>query len=55
MGVKGDAAAGSQVVDNFELIPNLLLAIRPWTMTHEQLSDQEEIDSESLAMTKTRV
>lgn len=51
-GVKGDAAAGSQVVDNFKLISNLAnvgdsktLAIHPWTTTHEQLSDQEKIDS----------
>lgn len=51
-GVKGGAAAGSQVVDNFKLISNLAnvgdaktLAIHPWTTTHEQLSDQEKIDS----------
>ena len=48
-GVKGDADAGSQVVDNFKLISNLAnvgdsktLAIHPWTTTHEQLSDEEK-------------
>ncbi|KAK5937969.1 Homocysteine/cysteine synthase [Knufia obscura] len=51
-GVKGGADAGSQVVDGFKLISNLAnvgdaktLAIHPWTTTHEQLSDQEKIDS----------
>lgn len=51
-GVKGDADAGSQVVDNFKLISNLAnvgdsktLAIHPWTTTHEQLSDEEKISS----------
>ncbi|KAI9787363.1 MAG: Homocysteine synthase [Peltula sp. TS41687] len=51
-GVKGGGAAGSQVVDNFKLISNLAnvgdsktLAIHPWSTTHEQLSDQEKIDS----------
>ena len=46
-GVKGDADAGSQVVDNFKLISNLANvgdskthAIHPWTTTHEQLSDE---------------
>ena len=48
-GVKGGEAAGSQVVDNFQLISNLAnvgdsktLAIHPWTTTHEQLSDEEK-------------
>lgn len=47
-GVKGGAAAGSQVVDSFKLISNLAnvgdsktLAIHPWTTTHEQLSEDE--------------
>ncbi|KAL4788425.1 Cys/Met metabolism PLP-dependent enzyme-domain-containing protein [Aspergillus varians] len=51
-GVKGEAAVGSQVVDNFKLISNLAnvgdsktLAIHPWSTTHEQLSDQERLDS----------
>ncbi|KAF7593165.1 Homocysteine synthase [Aspergillus hancockii] len=51
-GVKGGAAAGSQVVDGFKLISNLAnvgdsktLAIHPWSTTHEQLTDQEKIDS----------
>jgi len=51
-GVKGGGAAGSQVVDNFKLISNLAnvgdsktLAIHPWTTTHEQLSEEEKIDS----------
>ncbi|KAL9103661.1 MAG: hypothetical protein Q9163_001320 [Psora crenata] len=51
-GVKGGEAAGSQVVDGFKLISNLAnvgdsktLAIHPWSTTHEQLSDQEKIDS----------
>ena len=51
-GVKGDADAGSQVVDGFKLISNLAnvgdlksLAIHPWTTTHEQLSDEEKISS----------
>lgn len=51
-GVKGGGAAGSQVVDNFQLISNLAnvgdsktLAIHPWTTTHEQLSDEEKIAS----------
>ena len=68
-GVKGGAAAGTQVVDNFKLISNLAkyvpwqkangknanldcsvgdsktLAIHPWSTTHEQLSDQERLDS----------
>ncbi|KAF1982162.1 O-acetylhomoserine ami [Aulographum hederae CBS 113979] len=51
-GVKGDAAAGSQVVDGFKLISNLAnvgdsktLAIHPWTTTHEQLSDEEKTSS----------
>ncbi|RHZ49686.1 O-acetylhomoserine aminocarboxypropyltransferase/cysteine synthase family protein [Aspergillus thermomutatus] len=51
-GVKGGAAAGSQVVDNFKLISNLAnvgdsktLAIHPWSTTHEQLTEQERLDS----------
>ncbi|KAL1642243.1 Homocysteine/cysteine synthase [Diplodia intermedia] len=51
-GVKGDAQAGSQVVDNLKLISNLAnvgdsksLAIHPWSTTHEQLSDEEKISS----------
>ncbi|EAU31161.1 O-acetylhomoserine [Aspergillus terreus NIH2624] len=51
-GVKGGAAAGSQVVDGFKLISNLAnvgdsktLAIHPWSTTHEQLTDQEKLDS----------
>ncbi|PHH89744.1 hypothetical protein CDD83_5355 [Cordyceps sp. RAO-2017] len=51
-GVKGDAAAGSRVVDGFKLISNLAnvgdaktLAIHPWTTTHEQLSDEEKASS----------
>ncbi|KAF2205435.1 O-acetylhomoserine ami [Delitschia confertaspora ATCC 74209] len=51
-GVKGGGKAGSQVVDNFKLISNLAnvgdsktLAIHPWTTTHEQLSDEEKINS----------
>lgn len=51
-GVKGDATAGSQVVDGFKLISNLAnvgdsktLAIHPWSTTHEQLSDEEKISS----------
>ncbi|KAI4100827.1 MAG: hypothetical protein L6R37_005226 [Teloschistes peruensis] len=51
-GVKGGQEAGSQVVDGFQLISNLAnvgdsktLAIHPWTTTHEQLSDEEKIDS----------
>jgi len=51
-GVKGGAAAGSEVVDGFKLISNLAnvgdsktLAIHPWTTTHEQLSESERVDS----------
>ncbi|KAE8150727.1 Cys/Met metabolism PLP-dependent enzyme-domain-containing protein [Aspergillus avenaceus] len=51
-GVKGGAVAGSQLVDNFKLISNLAnvgdsktLAIHPWSTTHEQLSEQERLDS----------
>ncbi|KAK1040092.1 Homocysteine/cysteine synthase [Friedmanniomyces endolithicus] len=51
-GVKGGQKAGSQVVDNFKLISNLAnvgdsktLAIHPWTTTHEQLSDEEKMNS----------
>lgn len=51
-GVKGGGAAGSQVVDNLKLVSNLAnvgdaktLAIHPWTTTHEQLTDQEKLDS----------
>ncbi|KAL4974370.1 OAH sulfhydrylase [Aspergillus desertorum] len=52
LGVKGKAAIGSQVVDNFKLISNLAnvgdsktLAIHPWSTTHEQLTDQERLDA----------
>jgi O-acetylhomoserine/O-acetylserine sulfhydrylase len=52
VGIKGGAAAGSQVVDGFKLISNLAnvgdsktLAIHPWSTTHEQLSDKEKEDS----------
>lgn len=51
-GVKGGQEAGSQVVDGFQLISNLAnvgdsktLAIHPWSTTHEQLSDEEKMDS----------
>ncbi|KAL1979497.1 hypothetical protein VTN96DRAFT_5694 [Rasamsonia emersonii] len=51
-GVKGGGAAGSKIVDGFKLISNLAnvgdsktLAIHPWSTTHEQLSEQERIDS----------
>ncbi|PKX96716.1 O-acetylhomoserine aminocarboxypropyltransferase/cysteine synthase family protein [Aspergillus novofumigatus IBT 16806] len=51
-GVKGGAVAGAQVVDNFKLISNLAnvgdsktLAIHPWSTTHEQLTEQERLDS----------
>jgi len=51
-GVKGGGAAGSQVVDNFKLISNLAnvgdsktLAIHPWSTTHQQLTEEERIDS----------
>ncbi|KAL4886359.1 OAH sulfhydrylase [Aspergillus karnatakaensis] len=51
-GVKGDATVGSKVVDNFKLISNLAnvgdsktLAIHPWSTTHEQLTEQERLDS----------
>ncbi|KAL4938679.1 hypothetical protein BDV06DRAFT_49265 [Aspergillus oleicola] len=51
-GVKGEATAGSLVVDNFKLISNLAnvgdsktLAIHPWSTTHEQLTEQERLDS----------
>lgn len=51
-GVKGDADAGSQVVDGFKLISNLAnvgdtktLAIHPWSTTHEQLSNEEKTNS----------
>jgi len=51
-GVKGGADAGSQVVDGFKIISNLAnvgdaktLAIHPWSTTHEQLSEEERIDS----------
>ncbi|KAJ5577753.1 uncharacterized protein N7459_006717 [Penicillium hispanicum] len=52
VGIKGGAAAGSQIVDGFKLISNLAnvgdsktLAIHPWSTTHEQLTDQERLDS----------
>jgi O-acetylhomoserine/O-acetylserine sulfhydrylase len=51
-GVKGGGAAGSQIVDGFKLISNLAnvgdsktLAIHPWSTTHEQLTDEEKINS----------
>lgn len=51
-GVKGDASAGSQVVDKLKLVSNLAnvgdsktLAIHPWSTTHEQLSDEEKAGS----------
>jgi O-acetylhomoserine/O-acetylserine sulfhydrylase len=51
-GVKGEAETGSKVVDSFKLISNVAnvgdsksLAIHPWTTTHEQLSDEEKINS----------
>ncbi|KAF2711176.1 O-acetylhomoserine ami [Pleomassaria siparia CBS 279.74] len=51
-GVKGGGAAGSQIVDNFKLISNLAnvgdsktLAIHPWSTTHEQLNDEEKLNS----------
>ncbi|KAI0402403.1 Cys/Met metabolism PLP-dependent enzyme-domain-containing protein [Xylaria palmicola] len=51
-GVKGGGAAGSQIVDGFQLISNLAnvgdsktLAIHPWTTTHEQLSEEERVSS----------
>ncbi|KAJ5134351.1 hypothetical protein N7448_000626 [Penicillium atrosanguineum] len=52
VGIKGGAAAGSQVVDGFKLISNLAnvgdsktLAVHPWSTTHGQLSDKEKEDS----------
>lgn len=52
VGIKGGANAGSQVVDGFKLISNLAnvgdsktLAIHPWSTTHEQLTDEEKINS----------
>lgn len=52
VGVKGGAAGGAKVVDSFKLISNLAnvgdsktLAIHPWTTTHEQLSDEEKVNS----------
>ncbi|KAJ5105114.1 hypothetical protein NUU61_002461 [Penicillium alfredii] len=52
VGIKGGATAGSQVVDGFKLISNLAnvgdsktLAIHPWSTTHQQLTDQERLDS----------
>ncbi|PYH42785.1 O-acetylhomoserine aminocarboxypropyltransferase/cysteine synthase family protein [Aspergillus saccharolyticus JOP 1030-1] len=51
-GVKGGAAAGIRLVDGLKLISNLAnvgdsktLAIHPWSTTHEQLTEQERIDS----------
>ncbi|KAL4793331.1 Cys/Met metabolism PLP-dependent enzyme-domain-containing protein [Aspergillus venezuelensis] len=51
-GVRGEATAGSLVVDNFKLISKLAnvgdsktLAIHPWSTTHEQLTEQERLDS----------
>merc|ERR1712000_631900 len=52
IGIKGGADAGAQVVDGFKMISNLAnvgdaktLAIHPWSTTHEQLSEQERLDS----------
>lgn len=52
IGIKGGAAAGAQAVDNFKMISNLAnvgdaktLAIHPWSTTHEQLEEQERLDS----------
>ncbi|OJJ79654.1 O-acetylhomoserine aminocarboxypropyltransferase/cysteine synthase family protein [Aspergillus glaucus CBS 516.65] len=51
-GVKGGSTAGIQLVDGFKLISNLAnvgdsktLAIHPWSTTHEQLTEQERLDS----------
>jgi len=51
-GINGGGEAGSKVVDGFKLISNLAnvgdsktLAIHPWNTTHEQLNEQERIDS----------
>lgn len=51
-GVKGGGEAGSKIVDGFKLISNLAnvgdsktLAIHPWSTTHEQLSDEEKVNS----------
>ncbi|KAM0261976.1 hypothetical protein ACHAQJ_001982 [Trichoderma viride] len=51
-GVKGGVSEISKVVDGFKVISNLAnvgdaktLAIHPWTTTHEQLSEQERINS----------
>jgi O-acetylhomoserine/O-acetylserine sulfhydrylase len=51
-GVKGGGQAGSEVVDSLKLVSNLVnvgdaksLAVHPWSTTHEQLSDEEKIDS----------
>lgn len=52
IGVKGDASAGSKVVDGLKLVSNLAnvgdaksLAIHPWSTTHEQLSEDERLAS----------
>ncbi|RKK27486.1 hypothetical protein BFJ67_g16097 [Fusarium oxysporum f. sp. cepae] len=52
VGVKGDASAGSKVVDGLKLVSNLAnvgdaksLAIHPWSTTHEQLSEDERLAS----------
>lgn len=49
IGVKGDASAGSAVVDGLKLVSNLAnvgdaksLAIHPWSTTHEQLTVDEK-------------
>ncbi|KAF4472884.1 O-acetylhomoserine (thiol)-lyase [Fusarium agapanthi] len=52
IGVKGDASAGSKVVDGLKLVSNLAnvgdaksLAIHPWSTTHAQLSEDERLAS----------
>ncbi|KAK7888452.1 Homocysteine/cysteine synthase [Exophiala xenobiotica] len=52
VGIKGGSEAGAQVVDGFKMISNLAnvgdaktLAIHPWSTTHEQLEEQERLDS----------
>ncbi|KAI1375111.1 Cys/Met metabolism PLP-dependent enzyme-domain-containing protein [Hypoxylon crocopeplum] len=49
-GIKGDAVAGSKVVDCLKLVSNLAnvgdsktLAIHPWVTTHAQLSPEEKL------------
>ncbi|KAJ8609673.1 hypothetical protein MRB53_039010 [Persea americana] len=43
-GVKGDASAGSQLT-RISVGDSKTLAIHPWSTTHEQLSDEEKLDS----------